>query len=74
MLRMLSAKYPHCLNHQGLELGEVLVRVQFLGHLSYRLPGEVFPSSNISVSGASPEYLFLLLGGQNRLEPELLKA
>lgn len=74
MLRMLSAKYPHCLNHQGLELGEVLVRGQFLGHLSYRLTGEVFSSSNISVSRASPEYLFLHLGDQNRFEPELLKA
>lgn len=74
MLRMLSAKYPHCLNHQGLELGEVLVRGQFLGQTSYRLIGEVFPSSNISVPGASPEYVFLLLGGQNQLEPELLKA
>lgn len=74
MLRMLSAKYPHCLNHQGLELGEVIVRGQFLGHLSYRITGEVFPSSNTSVPGASPEYLFLFLGGQNQLKPELLKA
>lgn len=74
MLRMLSAKYPHCLNHQGLELGEVIVRGQFLGHFSYRITGEVFPSSNTSVPGASPEYLFLFLGGQNQLKPELLKA
>lgn len=74
MLRMLSAKYPHCLNHQGLELGEVLVRGQFLGQSSNRLTGEVFPSSNISVPGASPEHTFLLLGGQNRLKPELLKG
>lgn len=59
MLRMLSAKYPHCLNHQGLELGEVLVRGQFLGQTSYRLIGEVLSSSNISVPVVSPEYVFL---------------
>lgn len=73
-LRMLSAKYPHCLNHRGLGSGEVLVRGQFLRHLFCRLTGEVFPLLTSPVPGASPEYLFLLLGGQNQLEPELLKA
>lgn len=48
---MLSAKSPHCLNHQGLELGGILVREQFSGHLFYRLTGETFPSSTISVPG-----------------------
>lgn len=47
---MLSAKSPHCLNHRGLELGGMLLG-QFLGHLFYRLTGEAFSSSTISVPG-----------------------
>lgn len=65
-LRMLSAKYPHCLNHRGLGSGEVLVRGQFLRHLFCRLTGEVFPSSNISsargISG-------ILISSPGRPEP-----
>lgn len=70
---MLSAKSPHCLNRRGLELSGILVRGQFLGHLFYSSLRKLPLFHHLSVR-ASLECLFLLLGGQNKSEPQFLKA